>query len=286
MLTGKTKNLAVIGCPIEHSLSPLMHNAALAEAGLDYVYIALPIAPENLKTAIAGIKAAGFCGFNVTLPHKTAIMELLDELDKSAYMIGAVNTVAVQNGRWIGYNTDCSGFIKSLQSAQIVVKNQNAVLLGAGGAASAVIWGLIENGIKKITLAVRDPLKASERMGKFQRYAAVEVVDWNLKMYENALQECDILINCTPLGMSPKIDAMPQVYWDALKRTAAVCDLIYTPAETKFLRSARLRGHITLNGEGMLIEQGAAAFKLWTGKYPDTQIMRRELQKALQKNGL
>jgi len=284
MITGETKNLGVIGYPVAHSLSPLMQNAALKRAGLNYIYIAMPVAPQDLSVATEGLKRLGFKGFNVTIPHKTAIIKYLDEIDKGAAAIGAVNTVVEENGRWKGYNTDCLGFMQSVMDNGISVEGKNVVLIGAGGAASAVVWGLLTKGVHCVTLAVRNPAKAQSLVCAFSSYGKIHVMLWEGEAYAIALKECDLLINCTPLGMAPEVDRAPKVDWENLNVAAAVCDLIYTPVETKFLQKARQRGHKTLNGEGMLIGQGAAAFRLWTGVCPDTGLMRQELHKALQTN--
>jgi shikimate dehydrogenase len=283
MITGKTKNLGVIGWPVEHSLSPSMQNAALQAARLDYIYIAMAIEPDNLAAAVDGIKKIGFKGFNVTIPHKAAIMDCLDEIDEGARVIGAVNTVAEENGRWKGYNTDWLGFIQSAKNKDIAIKNKNAVLIGAGGAASAVLWGFITSGIKNITLAVRNPAKAQLVADKFSRYIKIAAIDWQGEKYRAALNDCDILVNCTPLGMAPNTNGMPNVYWEALKKSAAVCDLIYTPEKTRFLAEGEQNGHKIMNGEGMLVGQGAAAFAKWTGVEPDLNVMASALHDALTK---
>ena len=151
MYTGKTKNLGVIGYPIKHSLSPVIQNAALSASGLDYAYIAMPIAPEDLKTAVFGLKAANFSGFNVTIPHKVTIMQYLDEIDDTAKFIGAVNTVKIENGRLYGYNTDVIGFINPLLKEGFALKDKTVVIFGAGGASRAIICGLIHSKKQRIS---------------------------------------------------------------------------------------------------------------------------------------
>ena len=152
-LTGTTQNLGVMGWPIRHSLSPVLQNAALERAGLDYVYVALPVPPEKLRTAVEGLRAMGFAGWNVTIPHKQAIMPLLDEIDEDACIIGAVNTVVRKDGRLLGYNTDVTGFLMPLQRRHVVLRGKKAALLGAGGAARAVIWGLLREGVSSMPSA-------------------------------------------------------------------------------------------------------------------------------------
>lgn len=281
LYTGKTKILGVIGCPVEHSLSPAMQNAALLKAGLDYAYIAMPVQPECLQNAVAGIVALGFRGFNVTIPHKVNIMSLLDTIDENSRMIGAVNTVVIEQGKLAGYNTDSIGFIVALEKQNFVIEHKKAALLGAGGAARAIIWGLISNKIQQIVIGVRNIEKVKPLVEEFKKFIDIELFHWEDPVFQKKLGSVDLLINTTPLGMHPKIDESPAVNWQYIKNDTFVYDIIYTPQETKFLAAAKKHGNPTLNGEQMLVEQGAAAFELWTKQRPDTQIMTEQLQKAL-----
>lgn len=281
MIKGTTKNLGVMGWPIAHSLSPVLQNAAIAAADLDYTYMALPVKPEALAAAVNGLKALQFRGFNVTIPHKTAIMPLLDEIDKDARIIGAVNTVVNDDGKLTGYNTDVTGFIDAMLAREFNPKAKEVVLLGAGGAARAVVWGLIKAGVKAINIGVRNPKKVQPLADEFSNYGSITVFNWDDENFSAKLAQADLLVNTTPLGMAPKIDAMPPVDWKLVKKTAFVYDIIYTPAETKFLREAREHGHETLNGEGMLAGQGAAAFSKWTGVKPEIDVMKQALRDAL-----
>lgn len=277
MFTGKTKNIGIIGYPIEHSLSPAMQNAAIKKIGIDYSYIAMPVNPYQLKQAILGLKVLGFKGFNVTIPHKINIIPLLDEIDDHAKMIGAVNTVVIQQGKMIGYNTDSVGFITALEKNNFTVHGKHAILLGAGGAALAVIWGLITSGITSLTIGVRNVNKAKPLITKFENYIKINVLDWSDKSFHLALKSCDLLINATPLGMAPYIEQTPPVEWELITKKTFVCDLIYNPISTKFLNLAKENGNHIMNGEGMLVEQGAAAFKLWTGLPASTEVMQDKL---------
>ena len=283
MLTGKTKNLGVMGWPIAHSLSPVLQNAAIGKAGVDYVYTALPVRPEDLPAAVAGLRALQFCGWNVTIPHKTAIMPLLDAIDEDARIIGAVNTVVNEDGRLTGYNTDVTGFIQALLDAGFAPQGKTAVLLGAGGAARAVIWGLIKAGVAAIHIGVRNPAKIQPLVREFGAYGTLTASHWEQEDFAAKLLSADLLVNTTPLGMTPQTDAMPPVDWSNVKADAFVYDIIYTPAETRLLREAREHGHRILNGEGMLAGQGAAAFRKWTGVTPDTGLMKARLREALAK---
>lgn len=279
MISGKTKTVGIIGWPIGHSLSPLMHNAAFAALELDYTYIPLPVPPDKLSEAVMGLKSMGFIGANVTIPHKVTIMPYLDELDVSAQQAGAVNTIVIKDGRCIGYNTDGQGFIQSLLAKQLTIKGKTAVIMGAGGAARAVVCGLIAHGIEKIVIGGRSEAKTREFVKLFPEEANIRGYDWRDQIFSDTLTQCDILINCTPIGMSLNKDTELPVNWQALKVSAAVCDLIYNPPLTQFLTDAQSRGHTVINGTGMLIEQGALAFELWTGEMAPRNIMLAVLSK-------
>lgn len=279
--TGKTKNLGIFGYPVEHSLSPIIQNAALEKAGLDYAYIAMPIAADDLETAVNGLKAMNFRGVNVTIPHKQNIMQYLDEINEDAKIIGAVNTVVNDNGHLTGYNTDVIGFIDALKNKGFVINGKEAVMLGAGGAARAVVWGLIKEKISKLSIGVRNTAKVQPLVDYFKDYIKIELFDWNDKGFKSALKNADLLINTTPLGMTPKVDAMPPVDFELISPNTFVYDIIYTPAETLFLKTAREHGCQTLNGEGMLVGQGAASFKLWTGADADIELMTEKLRQAV-----
>lgn len=278
-VSGATKNLGVIGWPIAHSLSPAMQAAAIQRAGLDYAYIAMPVRPETLKQAVEGLRSLGFRGFNVTIPHKTAIMDCLDEIDEDARRIGAVNTVLHEGGRLLGRNTDVTGFLRGFSRQGVTVREKRAVVLGAGGAARAVVWGLLREGVGRLVVGARNPGKARAALSDF---AAAEVFSWSDGAFLDALGAAEILVNTTPLGMTPKVEATPPVDWGLVQPSAFVCDIIYTPARTRFLRAAEARGCRTLNGTAMLVGQGAEAFELWTGVRPDEDAMERALLEALQ----
>lgn len=282
--TGKTKNLGVIGYPIKHSLSPVIQNVAIAKANIDYAYIAMPIKPEDLFVAVQGLKALNFIGFNVTIPHKVNIMQYLDEIDEMAKLIGAVNTVHIKNNKLYGYNTDAIGFINPLLKQNIAIEGQNAVILGAGGACRAIICGLIKQKIKQITLGVRNPMKAQLLADDFKELVKIKVCDWHNEEFKGNLAKADLLINTTPLGMEGKnVDNKPPIDWQVVNKTAFVYDIIYTPAETKFLQEAKTYGHKVLNGEQMLAEQGAEALKIWTNANIDVDIMVQTLNNYLNK---
>ena len=279
MVSGKTINLGVIGWPIAHSLSPAMQTAAIRAAGVDYSYIAMPVRPVAVQGAVEGLRSLGFRGFNVTIPHKTAVIGLLDEIDEDARRIGAVNTVVNEGGRLLGRNTDVAGFLLGLSRQGIEVRGRRAVVLGAGGAARAVLWGLLREGASGVTVAVRNAAKAKEALADFSK--DVEIISWDDDAFAGALQSADILVNTTPLGMTPNLDAAPPVDWAHVRPEAFVYDIIYTPARTRFLREAETHGHRVQSGAVMLVGQGAEAFRLWTGVRPDEKAMETALLDAL-----
>ncbi|MBP2630704.1 MAG: aroE [Firmicutes bacterium] len=267
------RNLGIIGYPIGHSMSPNMHNAVIKALGLDYTYVAMPVEQEDIKPAVAKLKKLNFRGFNVTIPHKVAIMEHLDEIDQSARAIGAVNTVVNNDGKLTGYNTDYIGFIAPIKEMKFQITGKNALILGAGGAARAVLWGLISEKVSNITVVGRNMEKLSSLRDQFKEYFELQILDWNDDKYAERCKTADIIVNTTPLGMHPQINVCPPIDWSCVNKNALAYDLIYTPAVTNFLAQAKENGNVILNGKSMLVEQGAAAFKMWTGQEAPTQVM-------------
>lgn len=282
MITGKTKILGVIGAPIAHSLSPIIQNAALHEAGLDYVYTAFPVHREALASAVCGLRDAGVVGFNVTIPFKTEIMPLLDALSEDAQRIRAVNTVVIaSDGTMTGHNTDVTGFMAGFAARGIGLAGKRTVLIGAGGAARAALWGLLRSGVSSVCIGVRNLAKGKALCTDFAEDGTLAVYCFDDPHFRDVLCTADIVVQTTPIGMSPQTDAMPPVDPAAISPSAAVYDLIYTPAETAFLRAAAAHGCTTINGETMLVMQGAEAFYLWTGVRPNTDLMQRVLREEL-----
>jgi shikimate dehydrogenase len=286
MITGKTKILGVIGHPVEHSLSPLMHNAALTNLGLDYVYLPFAIAPENLTTAIAGFASIGVVGFSITIPHKQAILPLLSEISPIAQAIGAVNTVVNKGNKWLGTNTDVEGFIAPLQTTYHQDWSQKkAVILGNGGAARAVVAGCIQLGLAEIHVVGRNlqKLQVFEQSWQNSPFAdKFQVHEWT--ELPNLLHQANLLVNTTPIGMYPHVEQSPLSSQEMsyLPGDAIAYDLIYIPKPTKFLHLAQKQGIVTIDGLEMLVQQGAAALKIWLQKetVPVTQ-MRQALQNHL-----
>lgn len=286
VITGKTQLLGVIGYPVEHSLSPVMHNAAIAELGLDYIYLPLPIKPENLELAIAGLAAMDVVGFSVTIPHKQAIMPLLSEISPIAQVIGAVNTVSRQNQGWVGTNTDIEGFIAPLQTTyQQDWSQKTAVILGHGGAARAVVAGCQQLGLAQIHVVGRNMHKLAEfgkSWGNSPLAAKLQIHLW--EDLGKLIPEANLLVNTTPVGMYPHVNQSPVSQEDVqnLSPGAIAYDLIYIPQPTQFLQQAQKQGAIVIDGLEMLVQQGVAALKIWLQR--DTvpvDVMRQAVQNYL-----
>ncbi|MEH2152584.1 shikimate dehydrogenase [Nostoc sp.] len=292
-ITGKTKLLGVIGHPVEHSLSPVMHNAALAQLvediaqlELDYIYLPFPIEPQNLEVAIAGFAAVGVVGFSVTIPHKQAIIPLLSEITPLAQTIGAVNTVSRQNHKWVGTNTDVEGFIAPLQTTYKQDWSQKvAVILGNGGAARAVVAGCTQLGFAQIHVVGRN----MQRLQKFRNsWSNSSLADkFQVHQWEELpklIPQANLLVNTTPIGMYPKVDESPlSVEEIANLPTGAIAyDLIYIPKPTQFLQQAEKQGAIAIDGLEMLVQQGVAALKIWLQQeIVPVEVMRQALQNHL-----
>ncbi|NEQ32023.1 MAG: shikimate dehydrogenase [Leptolyngbya sp. SIO4C5] len=282
MITGTTQLLGVIGQPVEHSLSPVMHNAAIAHLGADFVYLPLPVSRDRLPEAIAGFEAIGLRGFNITIPHKQAIMSLLTEVSDVAQAVGAVNTVWRTESGWSGTNTDIVGFLAPLRSLQRSWRR--AVILGNGGAARAVVAGCSQLGCEEIQVVGRNPEKLEQFQASWQhavKQPPLAVYSWSA--LPKLLPEADLVVNATPLGMHPQTDASPldAVLADCLRPQAIAYDLIYTPSPTRFLQQAAQQGVHTIDGLEMLVQQGAAALEIWLQQPAPVDIMRRSLRQAL-----
>ncbi|NES42560.1 shikimate dehydrogenase [Moorena sp. SIO2C4] len=283
-ITGTTKLLGVIGDPVEHSLSPLMHNRAIASLGVDYVYLPLPVKSADLKNAIAGFEAIGLVGFSITIPHKQTIIPLLSEISTVAQGVGAVNTVYRTDQGWIGTNTDIEGFITPLQGYNRDWTQTTVVILGCGGAARAVVVGCAQLGCTEIHVLGRN----QEKLGKFQDSwinsdLAITIHTHAWEQLPELIGQANLLVNATPVGMYPNIEQSPvdQLAMARLPENAIAYDLIYTPNPTQFLLQAKERGAIAIDGLEMLVQQGAAAFKIWLGQTPPVDIMRHALQEKL-----
>jgi shikimate dehydrogenase len=271
-VTGKTKLLGVIGDPIEHSLSPIMHNSAIEKMGLDFVYV--PFRVQDLKTAIAGFEVIDLQGFSITIPHKQAIIPMLSEMTDAAKAIGAVNTVWRSDTGWCGTNTDITGFLSPIRTRSPSV----AIVLGNGGAARAVVAGCAELGCAEIHVIGRS------RLQEFQaswNLASLKTHTWD--QLSDLIPHADLIVNTTPIGMSPNFDDSPitEHQADRIQENAIAYDLIYVPNPTRFLKQAQQRGAKTIDGLEMLVQQGAAALEIWTKQSVPVDVMRRSLQSYL-----
>ncbi|GAW94123.1 shikimate dehydrogenase [Calderihabitans maritimus] len=275
---GKTKVVGLFGWPVEHSWSPLIHNAAFKAAGLNYVYVPFAVPPEKIAQALCSLPALNIRGINVTIPHKETVMNYLDWISPEAQMIGAVNTVVVEeDGKLKGYNTDGEGFMDSLrEEAGIDPRGLTFTLLGAGGACRAVAVSLALKGARKINIANRTVSRAEAIVEIINRSTSARAQAFSLSEREltAALEESQVLVNTTPVGMYPRDKEPPLINPDLLRRTLLVCDLVYRPRETTLLREAALRGCRTLSGLGMLVAQAARSYRLWTGQEAPAEIMR------------
>jgi shikimate dehydrogenase len=270
--------LQLLGYPLGHSVSPAMHTAALAETGLaGWTYAAQPVPPEGLPAAVENLRQPGVAGANVTVPHKQAIMSLLDGVTPVARAIGAVNTVVKQpDGSLLGHNTDAAGFLADLYTLGVRISGRPVLVLGAGGSARAVVAGCAGVGAR-IRLVARRRAQAEALEG----LAPVTLYDWTPLGLLQACDDTTLIVNCTPLGMAPDTGASPWLAGTPFPPTAFVYDLVYNPAETRLTRAAQAEGVRAATGLGMLVEQGALAFELWTGHAAPRVTMRRAAEVAL-----
>lgn len=280
-VTGKSTVAGIIGWPVSHSLSPVMHNAAFAALGLDWVYVPFPVAPGRLAQAVAGLRALGVAGFSVTIPHKVAILPLLDQVDPEAQLIGAVNTVALREGRLLGFNTDGVGLVAAL-SAKLgfSAPGRQVLVLGAGGAARSAVVALARAGAARIDLANRSPERGEELVQSLAGRLPAELCARSLEGLADPgyLASFDLVVNTTSLGMQG--EEVPGLELPALKPGCALYDMVYAPPVTPLLARARSLGLPCANGLGMLVAQGEEAFALWTGQRPPEGCLERALQGA------
>lgn len=283
VINGKTKTVALIGDPVEHSFSPFIHNYGFEDNNLNMVYINHNVKKHDLKNAIKGIKALGYIGANITYPHKIEVMNYLDEVSKEAKLIGAVNTIKNENGKLVGYNTDGLGFIFGLAQDKVKIENKTICLLGAGGAARSIAIALCLKFNCKVIICNRNIEKAEEityivnSNNKDFLGKSIQVISPN----DLDLENVDILVNCTPVGMGDLEDSIPFEDKLRLNKNIIVCDLIYNPYETELLKKAKNEGCIIYNGLNMLVGQAILAFEIWTGKIMGFEEIKRSLRKEL-----
>ena len=282
-VTGKTRVLGIFGDPVSHSMSPLMQNKALQQAGIEAVYVPFHVQAEQLPQAVAGIRSLGLWGVNVTVPHKEAVCSLLDEVDPSARLIGAVNTIVNREGQLIGYNTDGQGFLCSLaEDLHFHCEGKKILLLGAGGACRAALVSLCQAGVARIGIANRTRSRAEalvEEFGPVFPKVCFEPFGIEKADLLKAAQGIDLLVNTSAVGL--KGEAFGDFPWPDLRQDVAVYDMVYSKTGTPLVQEATRRGHRASGGLGMLAGQGEVAFALWTGERPAAGLMKRCLQEEL-----
>lgn len=281
--TVTTKLIALLGNPLGHSVSPPMHNRVLQKLGLDYCYIPIEVDDDDLEVVFGGLTRMNVAGCNVTIPHKVRIMQYLDELDPVAATIGAVNTICFENGKAKGYNTDGEGFIRSLEEeANLSVKGKRFLILGCGGAARAIGMTLAFKGAAKIYLSNRTVAKAQELANEINTHIrpCSDFLTTDFAQQNKAAQDCDILINTTSLGMHPH-EAVTPLDPELIAEDHIVADIVYNPQMTLLLQKAKEKGAAIVPGLGMLVYQGAAAFKLFTGVDPLVDEMSDEVHRLM-----
>ncbi|MBN1683405.1 shikimate dehydrogenase [Candidatus Bathyarchaeota archaeon] len=271
----------LLGYPVEHSLSPLMHNTAFQKLNLKIKYELLSVKPEKLRTAAESLRNSNVKGANVTIPHKITILPFIDIIDDLAANIGAVNTINNQDGLLKGYNTDGLGAIKAITNKYGSINGTDVLLLGAGGAARAVGFSIV-NKVKKLTILNRNLLKAESLVKSLKKYGNSEVSAEKLDNVGNLLNVSDILINATPVGMYPDMESSP-IGNNTIPSTLFVFDLVYNPIKTRLLLDAEAAGAIFLGGADMLVYQGVESFKIWTGLNPDESLMLKLVKNQLEK---
>jgi len=281
MIDGHTRLVGLLGWPVEHSLSPLMHNAAFQSLVLNWSYVPLPVSPERVESAISGLVALGFRGANVTFPYKEAVIPLLHRLSPEAEEIGAVNTIVVEkDGTLVGHNTDSLGFMAALQHGGFDAKGRSAVVCGAGGAARAAVHGLLEAGASGITVLNRTIERAEGLISQFVD-ERLQTGRLSPETLIGAARDADLLVNATPIGMWPHVDGSIWPSALPLPPHLTVFDLVYNPIATQLLQRARASGAPGISGLEMLLHQGAAALELWTGKKAPIATMRAALKEEV-----
>lgn len=281
-ITGHTVLTGLLGSPVAHSISPMMHNESFRQLDLDYVYLCFDVNTDNLKTAVEGMKAMGVRGFNCTMPDKNLMCELADELSPAAKMIGAVNTVLNENGKLTGYNTDGIGYMQAVKDAGHNIIGKKMTLLGAGGAATAVCVQAALDGVKEINVfSIKDQFfaRAQKMVDTINKETDCKANLYDFEdetVLKQSIDNSDILTNGTSVGMAPKTDACIIKDKSFLHEGLIVSDVIYNPRETKLLKMAKECDCPSFNGLYMLLYQGAEAFKIWTGQEMPVEIIKEK----------
>jgi shikimate dehydrogenase len=287
-IDGNTQLVGLVGWPVEHTLSPAMHNAAFQARGLNWRYVPLPVRPGHVEAALRGLVALGFRGANVTVPHKQTVLPALDAVAPDAATLGAVNTVVVEweedrDAILSGHNTDALGFIGALRDGGFDPAGSSVLVVGAGGAARAVVFGLVEAGAANVVVLNRTSDRARALTSDLGQHSPATMSAEPLRddiLLESA-RTADLLVNATPVGMWPGVDASIWPDEVPLPPDLTVFDLVYNPLETKLLRRARRSGAHAVEGLGMLVRQGALTFELWTGEKAPMEVMRVACERGL-----
>lgn len=281
MITGKTGVFGIMGDPVEHSLSPPMHNAAFLKLSLDNVYVPFHVKKNDLQSAISGAASMGIKGLNVTIPHKTEVIKYLDYIDPTAKLIGAVNTIKFDENGIKGYNTDGRGAVKAIEEF-VDIKNKKVIILGAGGAARAISFQMLLEGAGSILIANRTVEKAVKIREDITEKLNADVKAVGLDSdLEEQLENADILVNATPIGMYPHVNQKPLVTADMMHEGLVVNDVIYNPLKTGLLKEAEKAGAKGVSGAKMLIYQGVESFRIWTGIEPPVKVFEEALMEEL-----
>lgn len=280
-ISGNTKICGIIGHPIDHTLSPAMHNAAFRELDLDLIYIAFDVESKNLHESISGIRSLGMHGLNVTIPHKEDVIKFLDEIESEAKKIGSVNTIVNKDSQLVGHNTDGIGAIKALKDNEVDLKEKKILLLGAGGSAKSIAFALSKF-VKKIIILNRTEERAEKLADNLKSMFDIEIAWDHLskKAVHKNLMDADILINATSVGMNPESDCLVKSEW--LTSRICIFDIVYSPNGTKLIQNAKKIGARAIDGIDMLVYQGAIAFKIWTGREPPIDVMKEAIKKEIE----
>ena len=285
VISGKTRVCGVIGDPIEHTLSPVIHNAAFNHLKLDFVFLAFRVKAADLENAVRGMRGLGIHGLNVTMPHKSTVIAYLDEVDPAVKFLGSANTILNKNGKLSGFNTDGVGALKALRENCTELSEKKVLLFGAGGAAKAIAFSLAEE-VGELVVLNRAAEKAAALADAVNRMFGKKIVDGALSpsAVQKNLQDADILVNATSVGMHPNINqSLVAPQW--LRSDLTVMDIVYNPVETKLARDAKAAGAKVISGVEMLIYQGAASFEIWTERAAPIEVMRKAALNQLSSTG-
>lgn len=275
MVSGSTNLLGIIGNPVAHSLSPLMHNAAFRSLGLDWEYVPLPVQSHRVNDALKGLIALGFRGANVTVPHKERVIPFLSEFSEDAAAIGAVNTLVVDDERLLGFNTDWTGFLNHVSESGFDVSGTKALVLGSGGSARAVVYALCSRGAEVAIYSRNSETAEAIVKDVSKRFGNCHMTFAPLENLRQLAAMPDLVVNTTPVGMHPHVEQCPWPQGVPFPRCKLAYDLVYDPKRTKFMELAEKSGAEAVNGLGMLVHQAAAAFRIWTGLEPPIDVMKK-----------